>query len=158
MEQDKTNYLPDDIDIRIIQELQRDSRQSVRELAARVHRSPTPVFERMRRLEQNGVISGYTVRLNLEKIGRNFTVFCNVKLKHINTEIHLEFADEVNKMPEVTECYNVSGDYDYILKVQVSDMKSYRKFVTDRLGHLPMLDSVQSVFIMETIKDIPPIV
>lgn len=158
MEQEKTNYLPDDIDLRIIQELQRDSRQSVRELAARVHRSPTPVFERMRRLEQNGVISGYTVRLNLEKIGRNFTVFCKVKLKHINTEIHLEFADEVNKMPEVTECYNVSGDYDYILKVQVSDMKSYRKFVTDRLGHLPMLDSVQSVFIMETIKDIPPIV
>ena len=81
MEQEKTNYLPDDIDIRIIQELQRDSRQSVRELAARVHRSPTPVFERMRRLEQNGVISGYTVRLNLEKIGRNFTVFCKVKLK-----------------------------------------------------------------------------
>lgn len=157
MEQDPANYTVDDVDIRILQELQKDSRQSVRELAAKVHRSPTPVFERMRRLEQSGVISAYTVRLNLENIGRNFTVFCKVKLRHINTEIHMAFADAVNNMSEVTECYNVSGDYDYMLKVQVSDMKSYRRFVTDKLGHLPMLDSVQSVFVMDTIKDTPPL-
>lgn len=145
----------DEIDIAIINELQKDSRLSVRELASRVHRSTTPVFERLRRLESEGIIKSYTVRVDLDKVGRGFTVFCNVRLIHINTEIHTSFAQEVQKMPEVAECYNVSGAFDYMLKVQVPDMKSYRKFVTDKLGKLEMLDSVQSVFVMEDIKQTP---
>ncbi len=88
----------------------------------------------------------------MDKIGRGFTVFCNVRLSHINTQIHIDFAREVEAMPEVSECYNVSGEFDYMLKVQVPDMKSYRHFVTDRLGLLPMVDSVQSVFVMEDLK------
>lgn len=88
----------------------------------------------------------------MDKIGRGFTVFCNVRLRHINTQIHVDFAREVQAMPEVSECYNVSGEFDYMLKVQVPDMKSYRQFVTGRLGLLSMLDSVQSVFVMEDIK------
>lgn len=143
----------DDIDIAIIRELQTDSRLSVRELAMRVHRSPTPVFERLKRLESEKVIKAYTVLVDPDRAGRGFTVFCNVKLSHINTEIHVEFAREVEAMDEVAECYNVSGGFDYMLKVQVPDMKSYRNFVTERLGRLRMLDSVQSVFVMDTIKD-----
>lgn len=146
------NFVPDERDIAILRELQRDSRLSVRELAARVHRSPTPVYERLRRLEAEGIIKGYTLNLDLEKAGRGFTVFCNVKLRHISTEIHERFAAEVKAMEEVTECYNVSGTVDYMLKVQVPDMKSYRVFVTDRLGRLEILESVQSVFVMQTIK------
>lgn len=142
----------DTIDIAIINELQKDSRLSVRELASRVHRSATPVFERLKRLEADGIITGYTVRLNLDKIGRGFTVFCNVRLKHINTDIHVAFAQAVHEMAEVAECYNVSGAFDYMLKVQVPDMHTYRHFVTDKLGQLEMLDSVQSVFVMEDIK------
>lgn len=145
----------DEIDIAIINELQKDSRLSVRALAQRVHRSATPVFDRLRRLEAEGVIKAYTVRVDLDKVGLGFIVFCNVKLKHISTEIHIEFAREVRSMPEVAECYNVSGSFDYMLKVQVPDMKSYRRFVTDKLGRLPMLDSVQSVFVMEDIKQTP---
>ena len=145
----------DEIDIAIINELQKDSRLSLRELARRVHRSTTPVFDRLRRLEAEGVIKGYTIRVDLDKVGRGFIVFCNVKLKHISTEIHTEFAREVHGMSEVAECYNVSGAFDYMLKVQVPDMKSYRRFVTDKLGRLPMLDSVQSVFVMEDIKQSP---
>ena len=79
-------------------------------------------------------------------------MLCNVSLKQINTEIHAQFADAVNAMPEVAECYNVSGSFDYVLKVQVPDMKTYRRFVTERLGRLDMLNSVQSVFVMEQIK------
>lgn len=142
----------DTIDIAIINELQKDSRLSVRELSSRVHRSATPVFERLKRLEADGIITGYTVRLNLDKIGRGFTVFCNVRLKHINTDIHVAFAQAVHEMAEVAECYNVSGAFDYMLKVQVPDMHTYRHFVTDKLGQLEMLDSVQSVFVMEDIK------
>lgn len=142
----------DSTDIDILRALQADGRLSVRELAAKVHRSATPVFERLRRLEADGVIKSYTALIDQNKIGRGFTVFCNVRLRHINTEIHTEFASEVMRMNEVSECYNVSGGFDYILKVQVPDMKAYRHFVTERLGRLSMLDSVQSVFVMEDIK------
>lgn len=142
----------DETDLDIIRVLQENCRLSVRELSAKVHRSPTPVFERLRRLESEGIIKSYGARIDMEKIGRGFTIFCNVKLKQINTDIHTEFSEEVDKMIEVSECYNVSGKFDYLLKVQVPDMKSYRLFVTDRLGQLPMLDSVESVFVMEEIK------
>lgn len=145
----------DSTDIDILRALQADGRLSVRELSAKVHRSTTPVFERLRRLESEGVIKSYTAVIDQNKIGRGFTVFCNVRLKHINTEIHTEFAGEVMTMDEVSECYNISGGFDYILKVQVPDMKSYRHFVTERLGRLSMLDSVQSVFVMEDIKQSP---
>lgn len=148
----------DSIDEDIIRALQQDGRLSVRELAAKVHRSPTPVFERLRRLESDGVIKSYTVLVDLDKIGRGFTVFCNVRLKHINTEIHTEFANAVQLMTEVSECYNVSGGFDYMLKVQVPDMKAYRHFVTEKLGRLSMLDSVQSVFVMEEIKQKPAMI
>lgn len=139
----------DEIDMAIISQLQKDSRLSVRELAQRVHRSPTPVFERVKRLENDGIIKAYTIKVNADRLGKGFTVFCNVRLKHINTEIHEAFASEVRHMDEVVECYNVSGAFDYMMKVQVPDMKNYRSFVTDKLGRLNMLDSVQSVFVME---------
>lgn len=142
----------DSTDLEIIRALQTDARLSVRELAARVHRSPTPVFERLRRLESEGIIRGYSAIVDPDKLGRGFTVFCNVKLTRINTQIHSEFARVVAEMSEVTDCFNVSGSFDYMLKVQVPDMKSYRIFVTERLGQLDMLDSVQSVFVMDTIK------
>lgn len=142
----------DEIDREIIRTLSLDSRLSVRELAARVHRSSTTVFERLRRLEHSGVIKQYTVVVDNSAVGRGFTVFCNVSLKHISTEIHRRFAAVIAEMPEVAECYNVSGAYDYMLKVQVSDMKTYRSFLTDKLGNLPFLNSVQSIFVMEDIK------
>lgn len=149
------HYILDSVDLDILHALQEDARLSVRQLATRVHRSPTPVFERLRRLENEGVIKGYTVVLDQDKVGRGFTVFCNVKLSRISTDIHTDFATAIQKMPEVAECYNTSGQYDYLLKIQVPDMKSYRTFVTDRLGRLPMLDSVQSIFVMEELKNTP---
>lgn len=142
----------DEVDIAILRALKADGRLTVRELAAKVHRSPTPVFERMRRLENEGVIKSYSAIIDMDKLGRGFVVFCNVSLKQINTSIHVEFAKMVNEMPEVVECYNVSGTYDYMIKVQVPDMKAYRRFVTDKLGSIDMLDSVHSVFVMESIK------
>lgn len=142
----------DEIDFAILKALKADGRLSVRELAAKVHRSPTPVFERMRRLENEGVIKSYSAIIDMDKLGRGFVVFCNVSLKQINTSIHSDFARMVNEMDEVVECYNVSGNYDYMLKVQVPDMKAYRKFVTDKLGSIDILDSVHSVFVMESVK------
>lgn len=139
-------------DMAIIEQLRSDSRLSIRELANRVHRSATPVFERVRRLESDGVIRRYTIDVDAEALGIGFTVFCNVKLDRINADIHREFAAAINEMPQVKECYNVSGAYDYLLKVQVREMGSYREFVTEKLGRLPMVGSVQSVFAMDQIK------
>lgn len=146
----------DEIDRKILQELQTDSRLSIRQLASRVHRSATPIHERLRRLEETGVLKAYTIEIDRGKAGCGFTVFCNVRLSHINSEIHEAFATAVLNMEEVSECHNISGDYDYMLKIEVPDMKSYRRFVTDKLGRLPMLDSVHSVFVMDTIKQLPP--
>lgn len=146
----------DEVDLAIIRELQKDARLSVRELSSRVHRSSTAVFERLKRLETEGAITGYSVLLNREKIGRGFTVFCNVKLRRVNAAIHADFAQAVEAMPEVAGCYNVSGGFDYLLKVEVPDMPSYRKFVTERLGTLDILDAVQSVFVMEEVFNRPP--
>lgn len=142
----------DSTDLAILRALKADARLSVRELAAKVHRSPTPVFERMRRMENEGIIKSYSAVIDPEKLGRGFVVFCNVSLKHINTKIHTDFARMVGEMDEVVECYNVSGTFDYMLKVQVPDMKAYRRFVTDKLGNIDMLDSVHSVFVMEVVK------
>lgn len=155
MKQNSTPAL-DATDLDIIRTLRADSRLSVRELSQRVHRSPTAVFERLRRLETSGVITGYTLTVDPELTGRGFAVFCNVKLKSINSTIHSDFATAVEQMPEVSECYNVSGTFDYLLKVEVPDMRAYRDFVTERLGSLSMLDSVQSVFVMQQILHRPP--
>ena len=152
----RTTFTLDETDKKILSELQADSRMSVRQLAARVHRSSTPVFERLNRLEENGVIKSYTIEIDREKAGCGFTVFCNVKLKHITTETHKAFATEMKDMREVSECHNISGDYDYMLKIEVPDMKSYHTIITDKLGRLPMLSSVHSIFVMNTIKQIPP--
>jgi hypothetical protein len=145
----------DSTDIAILRELQRDSRLSVRQLSRLVHRSPTPVFERVRRLENEGIIAAYTVRIDQEKAGISFIVFCNVKLRRINTTIHEQFAASIAAMPQVTECYNVSGSFDYLLKITVPDMASYRRFVTEGLGVLDAVESVQSIFVMQTIKSAP---
>lgn len=143
----------DATDNAILEALKADSRLSVRRLSEIVHRSPTAVFERLRRLEDDGIIRGYTVKIDDEKLGRGFTVFCNVKLRRINAGIHETFAREMALMEEVTECYNVSGNYDYMLKVTVPDMQAYRAFITERLGNLDILETVTSVFVMSTVKN-----
>lgn len=142
----------DETDRRILRALQDDGRLTVRQLAARVHLTPTPVYERLRRLEASGLITGYHAALDSRRLGMGFTVYCNVKLSQINTEIHRDFAERVAAIAEITECYNVSGSWDYLLRVSVPDMRAYRDLVTDVLGRLPYLASLESVFVMDEVK------
>lgn len=143
----------DDTDRRILRALQDDGRLTVRQLAAKVHLTPTPVYERLRRLEASGLITGYHATLDSARLGMGFTVFCNVKLTQINAEIHRDFAQRVAAIAEVAECYNVSGTWDYLLKIRVPDMRAYRDLVTDTLGRLPYLSSLESVFVMDEVKN-----
>lgn len=143
----------DDIDIRILRELQANARLSYKELGSMVNLSSTPIFERVKRLERDGYIKRYVCVLDAEKLNKGFVVFCSVKLSPLNKKVAQEFCDTICKIPEVTECYNISGQYDYLLKVHAPDMKYYQEFILNVLGELPMLGSLTSTFVMEEVKN-----
>lgn len=117
-----------------------------------VNLSTTPVFERVKRLEQRGYIKGYVAVLDAEKLGLGFVVFCSVKMRRIGREIAEDFARVVRSIPEVTECYNISGSYDYLLKIHAPNMKYYQEFVLNILGNIDHLGSLESTFVMDEIK------
>lgn len=142
----------DKTDLQILRILQQNSRLTTKELAARVHLSPTPVFERMKRLESEGYIRKYVAVLDHTKLNCGFVVFCSVKLSRLNKEIATAFADRIRAIPEVTECYNISGDYDFLLKIHAPDMKYYQAFVLNELGTIESLGSLMSTFVMDEIK------
>lgn len=142
----------DEIDKRILRAVQSNSKLTIKEIAAKVNLSTTPVYERLHRLEQDGVISKYVALLDADKLNMGFVVFCSVKLERINKDKALNFIESINAMPEVTECYNVSGNFDYVLKVHVHDMKEYQEFIINRLGTVDNISSVESRFVMEQVK------
>ena len=114
--------------------------------------SPTPVFERVKRLEANGYIKKYVAVLDPAKLNRGFVVFCSVKLRRLNRDIAAEFTRIVREIPEVTECYNISGDYDYLLKIHAPDMKYYQEFIINVLGTIESMGSLMSTFVMDEVK------
>lgn len=142
----------DKTDLDILRILQDNARLTVKELAARVHLSTTPVFERMKRLENNGYIKRYVAVLDAEKLNRGFVVFCSVKMRRLSREIATDFAAVVRDIPEVTDCYNISGHFDYLLKIHAPDMKCYQQFVLNVLGTIENLDSLESTFVMDELK------
>ena len=141
----------DKTDLQILRTLQENARLTTKELAARVNLSSTPV-ERLKRLESNGYIKKYVAVLDAEKLNQGFVVFCKVKMQRMNYDIAVAFARIVGEIPEVTECYNISGSFDYLLKVHAPDMKYYQGFVLNVLGRIENLGAVESVFVMDTVK------
>ena len=148
----------DKTDIQILKILQENGRITVRELSQKVHLSPTPVFDRMRRLESSGVIKQYAAVLDAAKLGRGFTVFCSVRLRRMGKEIANDFVERRKDIPEVAECYNISGEYDYLLKIYAPDMQYYNEFIINVLGTIESLGSIQSSFVMNPIKTSPGLV
>lgn len=142
----------DKVDLQILRTLQDNARLTMKELAARVSLSSTPVFERVRRLERTGYIKRYIAVLDGEKLNQGFVVFCKVKLSHINNEAAAGFSAAVQDMEQVTECYNISGSYDYLLKISVGDMSEYKDFVLNVLGTVDNIASIESVFVMDEVK------
>lgn len=143
----------DETDIRILRCLQQNARLTIKEIASEVMLSTTPVFERIKRMEREGYIKRYATILDAEKLHKGFIVFCSVKLKPLNKLVAQEFCETIRGISEVTECYNISGRYDYLLKVHAPDMKYYQEFVLNVLGQLSMLSSLESTFVMEEIKN-----
>lgn len=142
----------DKVDLQILRTLQQNARLTTKELASRVSLSSTPVFERLKRLESKGYIKKYIAVLDAEKLNQGFVVFCNVKMNRLSREIAQNFTEIIRNIPEVTECYNISGSFDYLLKIHAPDMKYYQEFVLNVLGTIENLGSLESTFVMDQIK------
>ena len=146
------NTTLDSTDLQILRCLQEDARQTTQELAAKVNLSTTPVFERLKRLEREGYIRQYVAILDAEKLDLGFEVFCSVKLKQMTRDVARAFTRTIRKIPQVAECYNISGEYDYLLKIRARNMKEYNEFIIETLGTIDSIGSVQSSFVMDEIK------
>lgn len=142
----------DEKDREILRVLQHNARLTTKELAAKVHLSTTPTYERVKKLEREGYILQYATILDSERLGRGFAVFCGVKLRQLNREKAQAFCEMVREIPEVTECYNISGSYDYLIRIQAPDMHYYQQFLLNVLGAHDNIASLQSTFVMEEIK------
>ena len=150
---ERGDYKLDRTDLKILQELQLNAKISNVELARRVHLSPTPCLERVKRLEKNKFITGYRTELNPQKLSASLLSFVEIKLNHTSKDVFIEFKKAVKLLPEVLECHLVSGDFDYLLKTRVADMAAYRELLGDTLLTLPGVSSSRSYMVMEEVKE-----
>ena len=146
-------YELDSTDKRILIELQKNSQLTVKELAEKIHLSPSPTFERQKRLEREGYITRYMAVVDAEKAGNGIMVLCNIRLKQHSEEMIQQFIDAVQDIDEITECFNTSGDYDFMIKVYARDMHAYQQFMQHKLGAMSCLGSLHSVFVMAQTKN-----
>ncbi|MBP8758183.1 MAG: Lrp/AsnC family transcriptional regulator [Prevotella sp.] len=143
----------DNIDITILRALQKNSRLTTKELAAKIHLSTSPAFERQKRLEREGYIKGYMAVVDAEKVGNGILVLCNIRLKQHTEDLIQQFMDAVKNIDEITECFNTSGDYDFLIKVYAKDMKDYQQFMQHTLGRIECVGSLHSVFVIDETKN-----
>ena len=142
----------DETDSKILHLLQRNSQLTVKELAARIHLSPTPTFERQKRLEREGYIQRYSAVVDPQKLGYSVIVLCNIKLKQHTHDYIQQFMDTVQNIDQITECYNTTGDYDFLIKVYAHDMKEYQDFMLNILGKTECIGSLNSVIVIGEVK------
>lgn len=143
----------DAIDKKLLISLQKDAKQTTKELALQMGLSNTAVYERVRKLEREGVIRQYTVMVDRQKVNKAFVVFCHIRLTQHTKENVSQFEKEVVTLSEVQECYHVSGDYDYILKIHVADMDDYRNFMLTKLTNLKHIGNTHSIFMIGEVKN-----
>jgi DNA-binding Lrp family transcriptional regulator len=138
----------DEIDKQILAFLHEDAFLSNKEMASRLGMSATPIHERIKRMEKDGVITGYKAIINHNKLGKSLTVFCDISLKEHAAEYLNQFEKDVMELLEVQECYCVSGQSDFLLKIVVADMDEYRHFILHKLASLKNIGNAQSHFVM----------
>jgi|TARA_R110001592_G_scaffold18575_1_gene76918 Lrp/AsnC family leucine-responsive transcriptional regulator len=143
----------DSTDKKLINLLQNDSKQTTKKLSLQLNLSVTAVYERIKKLENQKVIDKYVAIINKNKIEKSFLVFCHLKLIQHSREYVTTFEREIIKLEEVSECFHVSGDFDYILKIYVKDMEEYRNFMVSKLTAIKYIGSTHSIFAIEQVKN-----
>ena len=151
--QRKTPKILDRTDRRILECLQADGRISNVHLARKVNLTPTPCIERVKRLERHGYIRGYTALLDPALVDAALLVFVEIDLSHTSPDAFRKFRDEARRLPEVQDCHLVSGNFDYLIKARVSDMKAYRELLGDKILSLPGVNGSRSYVVMEEVKE-----
>ena len=141
----------DALDKAILEHLEFDGRSSMQDLSELTGLSRSAVFTRVKRLEDQGVITGYTVRLDRKKLGKEIHAYCNVSLKLHERELLEEFEGAIGRHREVRACYHLTGEFDYLVEVEVANMDAYHRFITQRLAAMPNIATVQSMFVMKDI-------
>ena len=147
------NIQLDQKDLAILRLLQDNARMTVKEIGDKVMLSATPVHERIKRMEASGVIRSYATLLDAGKVNKGLMVICYVSLKEHNRGAGAKFINAINAMNEVIACYNISGEFDFMLKVVCKDMNAYYDFHVNKLGLTDNVGNMQSVFVMGVIKD-----
>jgi Lrp/AsnC family transcriptional regulator, leucine-responsive regulatory protein len=143
----------DAIDKKLLGLLQDDTKRTTKELSMVLNLSVTAVYERIKKLEREGVIRKYVALLDAKKVEKAFVVFCHIKLVQHTKDFITTFENEVMQLDEVLECFHVSGDYDYILKVAVQDMETFREFMITKLTGLHHIGSTHSSFVIGQVKN-----
>ncbi len=142
----------DAIDKEILSYLQQDAKMNIKELADKLKMTKTPVYERIKRLEKDGYISGYVALLDKKKLKLPLIVFCEVSLVSQQSEVMETFSNAIKDIPEIVECYLLGGVFDYLIKVVVADLDSYYTFASRYLASLPNVSKIQSLFVLNEIK------
>lgn len=143
----------DDIDFKILGLLKSNAKLGTKEIASHIGLTNTPTYERIRRLEKRGVIKSYIAVIDKKKQGYTLSVLCNVQLKSHAADYLEEFEQAIVLLDEVIECYHIAGNYDYLLKIDIKDMDGYALFVKEKLAVIPHIATVQSSFVMRTLKE-----
>lgn len=139
-------------DIKILRLLQNNARLTYKEIADQIHLTQTPVFDRIKRMESNGVIEKYVTILNRKKVGNSLTVYNQVTMTNQTVDVSRKFDEAIANLPEVVECNFVSGGFDYLLKIIVPDMETYHKFHQLKLSMIPGVSLINSYFVMSEVK------
>jgi Lrp/AsnC family transcriptional regulator, leucine-responsive regulatory protein len=139
-------------DLAILKLLQENARITIKEISAKIHLSTTPVYERIKRMEESGVIKQYATLLNHEKIKKGLMVICYVSLKQHSKNAGVKFIKTMHELNEVVECFSISGEFDFMLKVICEDMNTYYNFHVNKLSQIENMGHVQSIFVMGVIK------
>ncbi len=142
----------DAIDKKLISLLQQDSKKTNKELSNVLNLSVTAVYERIKKLENQGIIDKYVALVKKEKVDKSFVAFCHIKLSQHTQDYVVKFEKEVTDLQEVLECYHISGDYDYLLKVLVKDMEAFREFMVEKLTSISHIGSTHSMFMINEVK------
>lgn len=152
-----TSIKLDQTDREIIQILQTEGRVPNNELAKRIGLTTTPTLERVRRLEREGIIEGYSAKINKESVGRGFNAFVKVTLKVHQLNLMEEFTSAVEEIPEILACYHTTGDGDFLLHVVSKDTRDYEQLMRNKLTTLPDVERLHTSIVLNTIKDQSPI-
>lgn len=142
----------DTVDKELLKLLQKDSKQTNKALSNVLGLSVTAVYERIRKLEKNGIINNYVALIDKKKVYKAFVAFCHVKLIQHSQDYVMKFEREVRKLDEVLECYHISGDYDYLLKILVEDVEAFRDFMVKKLTNIDHIGSTHSMFMINEVK------